>query len=224
MSEVIRVPGGARGPAARNLRALLQRAVTLDDACLVRLKPRPGSGLVDCWVTTPFGPLGVRAIAADPSSADLVAPARTILEALAAADPGADPVELRIGSSAVSSWPGALPPADGYTLVDRVPATILRDLEAKGRAVTEAESGPAGPPASLLDQEVLQVSGGAAEPEGSAAAVTMREVFAACALGFIPAEPTDGEPVRVAVRGRHVRLDARFGSVVASAGLGALPL
>ena len=52
----------------------------------------------------------------------------------------------------------------------------------------------------------------------------MREVFALCAMGFIPSTPSAHEPVRVSVKGRWRRLDGRFGSVYASEGLGVLPL
>lgn len=57
-----------------------------------------------------------------------------------------------------------------------------------------------------------------------AAHITMREVFALCAMGFIPAEPGPDEPVRVSRRGRWRRMDGRFGSVYANEGLGVLPI
>lgn len=60
--------------------------------------------------------------------------------------------------------------------------------------------------------------------EGPVAEISMREVFALCAMGFIPVKPSADEPVRVSVKGRWRRLDGRFGSVYASEGLGVLPL
>ena len=59
---------------------------------------------------------------------------------------------------------------------------------------------------------------------GPVAEISMREVFALCAMGFIPVKPSTDEPVRVSVKGRWRRLDGRFGSVYASEGLGVLPL
>ncbi|WJY99339.1 hypothetical protein CHAN_03570 [Corynebacterium hansenii] len=60
--------------------------------------------------------------------------------------------------------------------------------------------------------------------ESPTAEISMREVFALCAMGFIPGEPAAEEPVRVSVKGRWRRLDGRFGSVYASEGFGVLPL
>ncbi|WP_448851340.1 hypothetical protein [Corynebacterium sp. 335C] len=255
MNEELTLPGGARGPAARNLRALTQRAVAMDANALLRVHPRDDGARCDVWTTTPFDPVGVRALDVTPSRPDMAVRAATVLSALTAdaesgsADDRGD-VVLRCGGAADASWPGALPPTGGYRAVDVVPAAVLRDLEARARGVAAEESGPMGLPPSLLDQEVLTVSVGdepgegddadessagapaaanagedAAANAGETAAVTMREVFALCGLGFIPAEPTEDEPVRVSVRGRHLRIDGRFGSVFASAGIGGvLPL
>ena len=59
---------------------------------------------------------------------------------------------------------------------------------------------------SLLDQEVIEVSGG-----GERVGVAMRMVFTLVAMGFVP----DGraEVVRVRAERNWIRLDARFGSV-----------
>lgn len=164
------------------------------------------------------------------------------------------PMTLDCGGGADASWPGSLPLDDGWSLVNIVPAAALRGLERSARSVATEESGPMGLPTSLLDQKVLRVSPGNGGDEGEGAGesagsggsgaesgtggavaggsgaggdsleITMREVFALCAMGFIPAEPTDDEPVRVARRGRWRRMDGRFGSVYASDGLGVLPI
>jgi hypothetical protein len=71
-----------------------------------------------------------------------------------------------------------------------------------------------GPPASLLDQTVLTVSGrvenGAAGPP---VRIPLRCLFALSGMGFVGAgEP--GETVRVSATPSWLRLDARYGAVV----------
>lgn len=160
------------------------------------------------------------------------------------------PMTLECGAAADSSWPGSVPVDGGWTVVDAVPAAVFRDLEARARGVAKEESGPQGLPTSLLDQKVLTVRGArpadaagseggpnagvvgseggptaaAGREGGPVAEISMREVFALCAMGFIPVKPSADEPVRVSVKGRWRRLDGRFGSVYASEGLGVLPL
>jgi hypothetical protein len=79
-----------------------------------------------------------------------------------------------------------------------------------------------GPPVSLLDQEVIQVSSG-----GGSVGVPMRCVFALTAMGFLPqsAEAVNAdEIVRVRVLPAWLRVDARFGSVYRRRGDPALVL
>lgn len=153
----------------------------------------------------------------------------------------------RVHAQSASSWPGFLPVPDGWQVVDYVPATAFRTLEKQGRAVAVESSGPMGMPPSLLDQKVLTVSGdtsdaatGTATASGEAAVhtgegqtrktsasvvdVTMRDVFALCAMGFIPEQPDEKEPVRVSTKGRWHRLDGRFGSIFTLESFGVLPL
>lgn len=153
----------------------------------------------------------------------------------------------RVQAQSASSWPGFLPVPEGWQVVDYVPATAFRTLEKQGRAVAVESSGPMGMPPSLLDQKVLTVSGGTGEAaagtataSGEAAVhtgegqtretsasvvdVTMRDVFALCAMGFIPEHPDEKEPVRVSTKGRWHRLDGRFGSIFTLESFGVLPL
>lgn len=153
----------------------------------------------------------------------------------------------RVHAQSASSWPGFLPVPEGWQVVDYVPATAFRTLEKQGRAVAVESSGPMGMPPSLLDQMVLTVSGdtsdaatGTATASGEAAVhtgegqtretsasvvdVTMRDVFALCAMGFIPEQPDEKEPVRVSTKGRWHRLDGRFGSIFTLESFGVLPL
>lgn len=153
----------------------------------------------------------------------------------------------RVHAQSASSWPGFLPVPEGWQVVDYVPATAFRTLEKQGRAVAVESSGPMGMPPSLLDQKVLTVSGdtsdaatGTATASGEATVdsgegqsqetsksvvdVTMRDVFALCAMGFIPEQPDEKEPVRVSTKGRWHRLDGRFGSIFTLESFGVLPL
>lgn len=153
----------------------------------------------------------------------------------------------RVHAQSASSWPGFLPVPEGWQVVDYVPATAFRTLEKQGRAVAVESSGPMGIPPSLLDQKVLTVSGdtsdaatGTATASGEATVdsgegqsqetsksvvdVTMRDVFALCAMGFIPEQPDEKEPVRVSTKGRWHRLDGRFGSIFTLESFGVLPL
>lgn len=89
---------------------------------------------------------------------------------------------------------------------------------------TAASGREGGTTAGAAEREVGLTSGAAGREGGPVAEISMREVFALCAMGFIPVKPSADEPVRVSVKGRWRRLDGRFGSVYASEGLGVLPL
>ena len=89
---------------------------------------------------------------------------------------------------------------------------------------TAAAGREGGATAGAAEREVGLTFGAAGREGGPVAEISMREVFALCAMGFIPVKPSADEPVRVSVKGRWRRLDGRFGSVYASEGLGVLPL
>lgn len=201
------------------------------------------AGIARVWATTPFGPVACRTMAISPGRDDMIVRADAVSAATgdARSVPQLDatvPMTLQCGAAADSSWPGRLPVDGGWNVLDAVPAAVFRDLETQARGVAKEESGPLGLPTSLLDQKVLTVCGGgtAADATGSTvnagtgaagiatAEISMREVFALCAMGFIPVDPAADEPVRVSVKGRWRRLDGRFGSVYASEGFGVLPL
>ena len=104
-----------------------------------------------------------------------------------------------------SAWRGVLPPDTGFTHLDDVPAKVLVDLARRGADLARDQGSAHGPPASLLDQDVLQVSSG-----DTAVAVPMRCVFALTAIGFVPEAPSAEEIVRVRVLPAWLRIDARF--------------
>lgn len=224
--------------ALTNLGVLARKAEAMDAHALLRIRAvaagspddpvaasRP-AGIARVWATTPFGPVACRTMAISPARDDMIVRADAVSAATgdARSVPQLDaavPMTLGCGAAADSSWPGRLPVNGGWTVLDAVPAGVFRDLETQARGVAKEESGPLGLPTSLLDQKVLTVRG---TGTSDGADISMREVFALCAMGFIPVEPAADEHVRVSVKGRWRRLDGRFGSVYASEGFGVLPI
>jgi hypothetical protein len=102
-----------------------------------------------------------------------------------------------------SAWRGALPPETGFVHLDDVPARAVLELAQRGVALAKEHSSAHGPPASLLDQEVVAVSSGDAS-----VGIPMRCVFA-----LDPESVAPDEIVRVRVLPAWLRIDARFGSV-----------
>lgn len=205
MSRGIWVPD----PAARHdLMVFAERARVLDEAAVIRLRTR-ADGLVGVWVVTGFGVLAGRAVAGRIQPADLTCAAEELARGLraAGADGYADP-----GFPLDSAWRGAVPPETGFTHVDDIPARVLADLAQQGAELARDSAGH-GPPASLLDAEVLQVTG-----NGAQVAVPMRCALALAAMRFVPEEPPETEVVRVRASPAWLRIDARFGSVFRSTG------
>lgn len=177
--------------------AMLQRALRIDAATLARLRQRGDH--VDIFVQTPFGVLGSRTAVGTLEGGEVVARAEDLVTALA----GGEVADAQV------LWQGVLPPETGFQLVDEVPAGVVSDLARKGKDLVRQFSGPLGPPVSLLNQDVLQVSGGGVE-----VGIPMRMIFAAVNLGFVPGAQLDvPRHLRVSANGRWVRLDAAFGTV-----------
>lgn len=76
---------------------------------------------------------------------------------------------------------GGLPPESGFTYLDDVPARVMLDLAHRGARLAKEHGSSAGPPVSLLDQEVIQVSSA-----DVVVGLPMRCVFALTAMGFLP--------------------------------------
>jgi hypothetical protein len=190
-----------------DLGAFVARAVRLDGQAAVRLRNRAGAAgdLVEAWVATPFDTLVTRTVAGRAEPADVTLAGTELLAGLTVmrgdrVDPGPARDIL---------WRSALPPTEGWQPVDTLPAPVVSDLADRGIAVARENTGPQGtPPASLLDQEVLTVSGG-----GLAVKVPMRCLFALSGMGFVGSGAA-GEVVRVSATDAWLRMDARYGAVV----------
>ncbi|MBF6093951.1 hypothetical protein [Nocardia cyriacigeorgica] len=207
-------------PADReNLATFLGRALRLDPAAVVRLRRR-GERWVSAWVATGFEALAVRTVVAELGVDDVTVGADVVLAGLSSGSP------IDLGYSMDSAWRGALPPDSGFAHIDDVPARTLVELAEQGADLAKEHGSGHGPPAALLDQTVLTVTGGAVQVQ-----VPMRVVFALTAMDFIPhsGDRADArrippaEIVRVRSSNTWLRLDARYGSVARRLG-GGLPL
>ena len=201
-----------------DLATFVERALRLDDAAVIRLRERD-EGLLVAWAATGFDVLASRVVAGRVRPADLSAGADALMQGLGAMDSSGhvDP-----GFPMDSAWRGALPPDSGFAHLDDVPARVVLDLAQRGVALAKEHSSSHGPPASLLDQEVLAVSS-----EHGDVGIPMRCVFALTAMGFLPNDPETlpaDEIVRVRALPAWLRIDARFGSVYRRRGDPALVL
>ncbi|KAA0022888.1 hypothetical protein [Antrihabitans cavernicola] len=196
-------------PAEReNLSSFVSRALRLDEAVVVRLRRRSEEQF-EAWATTGFDTLASRVIGGELNPRDTTVAGDALRLGLGA--PKDDPIPL--GYSMDSAWRGALPPDTGFTHIDDLPARALVELAQRGVALAKEHGSNQGPPVSLLDQEVVEVTGA-----GDNVGISMRVVFALTAMGFIPGgddvQRIDAaELVRVRATKSWLRLDARFGSV-----------
>ncbi|MGA5544726.1 hypothetical protein ACPCIR_22970 [Mycobacterium sp. NPDC051198] len=190
-----------------DLATFLDRALRLDDAAVVRLRERAGTPAAVAWVATGLEVLASRVVTGQVRPSDLSAGADALVAGLSsAADGYVDP-----GFPMDSAWRGGLPPEDGFVHLDDVPARVMLDLAQQGGALAREHGSAHGPPASLMDQEVIAVSSG-----DEVVGVPMRCVFALTAMGFLPQtgnEVSEEEIVRVRAHPSWLRIDARFGSV-----------
>ncbi|MBI3228029.1 MAG: hypothetical protein HYZ39_23555 [Mycolicibacterium cosmeticum] len=207
---------GADGRA--DLRTFAERTLRLDDAAVIRLRERADGNIV-AWVTTGFDVLASRVVGGRVRPADLCVGADSLVGALPAM---AETGFVEPGFAMDSAWRGALPPDTGFVHLDDVPARAVLDLADRGAALAKEHSSAHGPPASLLDQEVLAVTSGS-----TTVGIPMRCVFALTAMGFLPqsgSEVSAEEIVRVRVHPAWLRVDARFGTVYRRIGDPALVL
>ncbi|CAB0611974.1 hypothetical protein FRC0129_01817 [Corynebacterium diphtheriae] len=187
------------------LTSLLQRAVGLDASSYARLQ-QVGEA-VNVFVTTPFDVIASRRVLGTSSSDGAVLRS-------------ADLLATGSGPAVPAGWLGALPPAEGFELVDEIPVAVARQLADQGQALAKQFSSSLGPPVSLLNQTVLTVTG-----NNTSVDIPMRMIFACTSLGFIPrmnAPERIPRHLRVSQSGRWTRIDAPFGSVYRSEVIGLL--
>jgi hypothetical protein len=197
-----------------DLATFVERALRLDEASVIRLRVRD-AGHVVAWVATGFDVLASRVVGGRVKPADLSLGADALAVALPAMDRSGF---VEPGFAMDSAWRGMLPPETGFVHLDDVPARVVLDLAQRGVSLAKEYGSAHGPPASLLDQEVVAVSSGDAS-----VGVPMRCVFALTAMGFLPQAKTvdqfapesvaPDEAVRVRILPTWLRVDARFGTV-----------
>ncbi|MGZ4515567.1 MAG: hypothetical protein ACXVX7_04280 [Mycobacterium sp.] len=200
---------GPQDPAAqrRDLAAFVDHALRLDDGAVIRLRTR-SAGLLTAWVATGFDVLASRVVRGEVRPEDLSVGADALARGLSAMD---DSGYVNPGFAMDSAWRGALPPDSGFTHLEDIPARVMLDLAQRGAQLAKEHGSSHGPPMSLLDQEVIQVSA----PDASVG-LPMRCVFALTAMGFLPHSPDvvgADEMIRVRILPTWLRIDARFGSV-----------
>ena len=203
-----------RAAHREDLATFAERALRLDEAGVVRLRERPG-GMIVAWVATGFDVLASRTVAGLIRPADLSAGADALAAGLRAM---ADDGYVETGFGMDSAWRGVLPPDSGFVHLDDVPARAVLDLAQQGLSLAKEHSSAHGPPASLLDQEVVRVTSGQ-----DSVGIPMRCMFALTAIGFLPQSPSQDrfapdsvmadEVVRVRATPAWLRVDARFGTV-----------
>ncbi len=208
-----------------DLATFTERALRLDEAAVVRFKARP-DGLVTAWVATGFDVLAGRVVRGRINPDDLSCGADALARGLPAMG---DDGFVDTGFAMDSAWHGALPPSAGFVHLDDVPARVMLDLAQRGVALAKEHGSAHGPPASLLEQEVVEVSAG-----GERVGIPLRCVFALTAMGFLsqsssadefaPESVAADEYVRVRILPAWLRIDARFGSVYRRRGDPALVL
>lgn len=187
-----------------SLGAFVARTVRFDAATVVRLRQR-NEHLVEAWATTPFDVLVTRAVEGKVTPSDVTVSGNELLAALTVArsdrmDPG-PPRDLL--------WRSELPPTGSWRALDTLPVTVVSDLADRGVELARENVGPHGtPPASLMDQTVLTVSG-----EHDEVKVPMRCLFALSGMGFVDSSLTD-DVVRVSTTDAWLRIDARYGAVL----------
>lgn len=189
----------------KDLATFLTRAARLDESAVVRLRLRD-DGRIVVWTATQFDVLACRAVRGELRTPDITAAVDEVLRGLQA--PDADGY-VHTGSPMDWVWGGALPADSGFEYLDDIPARTVLELAQRGGELAREHGSAHGPPVSLLEQSVVTVDG----TDGRPVDVPMRCVFALAAMGFVPTNPDEDEPVRVRAVPAWLRLDARFGSV-----------
>lgn len=182
--------------------AFVARSARMDPAALIRVRQQ--GDLLQLWATTPFDTLATRTVTGTMTLPDATFHAANLLPGLAVSRNS----EVDPGPAVDPLWRTQLPARAGWVVVDSIPALAFAELNEQGGTAARENVSPAGgTTTSLLDSEVLTVTG-----SGMRVVIPMRCVFALAGMGFAPNEP--GEMVRVSATDAWVRIDGRYGAVV----------
>lgn len=197
--------------AYRRAAQITERALTMDDNALARIRPSVASGSVELFLTTPLHSVVSQRIPGDIES-ETVLMARDLLVQLKSAKTG-DTLQLIGGMDFM--WTGTLPPLGGFGFVDTIPAEEIRAAHAAMGKENSDAAAPGGVARSLLEQEVVEVT--SEEDEHNTVSLTGRHIAALGGLGVIakPSQPelSEYDFVRVSVVGSWIRIDALYGTI-----------
>jgi hypothetical protein len=210
-------PGG-EGAAEAELAAFLGRLVRWDKAAVVRLRSAAEEPALGVFGRPPFGGvLAVKSMALRGGgvgeAVEETVSAGELLESVAEAARGG---EFGVPRSVTGpAWAGLLPPRGGWRREAELDAVTVRELA--GRVVAEFRTRTE---ALVPERRTRAELDALAEelwrrplPAGPAgAAVTLRVVHAAHALGFLPARGRE-DAVAILAAGSWIRLRTAYGSV-----------
>jgi len=180
-----------------------ERAVSIDEAATIRL--RGGSDLIAGFVRLPYEVLAGRTLAA----AGVLAFDATFLatELLAWLDADGPTPQRRD-----AFWLSALPPAAGWTRIEVVPDSAIRNVVRSGAMLAQGMATRAGQE-SLLGSTVLHASS-----DTGAVEVPLGPLTALTRMGFLP----QGSQAAIDTAPGWVRVAAQFGSTFITTGAGPL--
>ena len=173
-----------------DLAMFVDRAIRLDDTSVIRLRERAGGQghrLGSNGFRRSRQPHGWAGGSSPPISPSAPMPSRRHFRRWGARG------FVEPGFTMDSAWRGMLPPETGFIHLDDVPARVVLDLAQRGVALAKEFGSAHGPPASLLDQEVVAVTAG-----DTSVGIPMRLCIRLDRNGF-PATGEDLRPVRARI-------------------------
>ncbi|AZI58310.1 hypothetical protein EH165_09330 [Nakamurella antarctica] len=183
--------------------AFVARAVRMDPEVVVRMRNMALASRIQLWATTPFDAMVTRSVGGLVEPSDVTVRGSNLLPALSISR--ADQVDP--GPVVDGLWRSQLPPLTGWVAVDQIPGSVIVELTEAGNIAAKDSISPAGgTSSSLLDSEVLTVSG-----EGMKVIIPMRCLFALSGMGFAG---VGTDAVTVYATDSWLRLDSTYGAVV----------
>lgn len=228
LPEISEAPAARRAVSAmRRASSVLDRALAMDPNAMVRVRAA-APGAVDLFYSTPLGCVVSQRVPGElvgEGAEGAVVMGHGLSHVLATYEPGMR--ELELGAPVVLQWTGALPPVQGFEVVDTVPAAEVREIHRQMAAENKEAGAPGGVARSLLDQELLTVASDTGEQR---VALTGRLVAAIGGLG-VAAKPGQEQMapydyIRVSSAASWLRIDGLFGTIFAPrpGGLARVPM